>query len=222
MVDDFGFTDIDGGAFASITITSLATSGELTFDGTAVTVGQVIDADDLADLVWKPAANAFGDDLSAFAFTVTDDGGVAGSGEDTDNVARTITFDVTDVAENITGNRRKNNLVGSEGKDDMFGLGKMDTLTGNGGDDTLSGGRGQDTFVFGSNHGSDVITDFSAKGRAHDLLDLSAITDIDNLRDLKQNHMTEVDGDVVITTEEGVIVLADTLLKHMGRDDFIL
>ncbi|UVC07722.1 cadherin-like domain-containing protein [Rhizobium sp. TH2] len=221
-VGDFGFTDIDGDAFASITITSLATSGELTLDGTAVTIGQVVDADDLADLVWKPAGNAFGDNLGSFAFNVTDDGGVAGGGEDTDDVARTITFDVTDVAENITGTKRKNNLVGGEGKDDIFGLGDKDTLTGNGGDDTLSGGRGRDIFVFGSNHGSDVITDFSAKGSKHDMLDLSAITDIDNWRDLKQNHMTEVDGDVVITTEEGVIVLADTILKHLGRDDFIL
>jgi Ca2+-binding RTX toxin-like protein len=75
-----------------------------------------------------------------------------------------------------------NNLAdGGEGNDVVFGAGGTDllmggngndTLIGGGGDDGLIGGNGNDAFLFDSNFGHDVITDFGKGDQlwlAHDV-----------------------------------------------------
>jgi len=59
-------------------------------------------------------------------------------------------------------------------KDRLFGDGGNDTITGGGGNDTMTGGKGSDTFNFYGVSGSDVITDFDARGGGNkqDYLDL--------------------------------------------------
>ncbi|MDH6266885.1 methionine-rich copper-binding protein CopC [Rhizobium sp. SG_E_25_P2] len=85
---DFAFNDIDSDMLESITIEVLPENGSLTLNGEAVSEGDDISADDLGDLAWTPDANANGDELASFEFTVADDEGA--SSED----SYTITFDV--------------------------------------------------------------------------------------------------------------------------------
>ena len=51
-------------------------------------------------------------------------------------------------------------LTGSKGNDSLSGNSGNDTLTGGKGNDTMTGGADSDTFVFASNDGNDVITDY--------------------------------------------------------------
>jgi Ca2+-binding RTX toxin-like protein len=94
---NFGFTDVDGNALQSVTITAVPTAGLLTLNGTAVTAGQVIAAADLGGLVFTPAPNANGAGYANLQFQVTDNGGTANGGADTDASPNTLTFNVTPV-----------------------------------------------------------------------------------------------------------------------------
>ncbi|NYH96847.1 tandem-95 repeat protein [Novosphingobium marinum] len=103
---DFNFSDpVEGNAFNSVIVTTLATDGTLYIDndgaggslGTAVTAGQEVTAAQLAagELVFVPDADENGDDYATFTFQVVDDGGDDGGfGEDTDQSPNTITIDV--------------------------------------------------------------------------------------------------------------------------------
>ena len=97
---DFGFTDPHDNpdnTWVSVTITQLPTAGSLKLDGVDVALDQVISSADIdaGKLIFTPAADGNGTDYSNFRFAVTDDGGTADGGEDTDQTPNTITFDVT-------------------------------------------------------------------------------------------------------------------------------
>lgn len=96
-VIDFGFADTDGDALFAVWITSLPAAGMLTLNGAAVVVGQSVTAAQLAanQLVFTPAADADGLGAAAFTFQVQDDGSTAYGGQDIDQSANTLTFDVT-------------------------------------------------------------------------------------------------------------------------------
>ena len=73
-------------------------AGTLTLDGNAVSNDAVIAVADIGKLVFAPAtANANGTGYATVTFQVKDDGGTDNSGQDTDQSANTITFDVTPV-----------------------------------------------------------------------------------------------------------------------------
>ena len=88
-VSDFNFTDSQGDALHSIKITQLPAAGTLTLSGTAVTANQIIEANDIPNLVFTPAANANGAGYASFDFTVND-------GE-LESTAETMTLNVTAV-----------------------------------------------------------------------------------------------------------------------------
>ncbi|MDB5556905.1 MAG: hypothetical protein JWL86_6889 [Rhizobium sp.] len=98
---DFGFDDSDGNILKSILVTSVG-DGTLTLDGTAVAVGQEINASDMAGLTWAAGANGNGS-FDAFEFKVIDDGGTEGEGLDTSSDAYTMSFEVASVADTPTG-----------------------------------------------------------------------------------------------------------------------
>ncbi|MBU3600727.1 hypothetical protein ICN28_09370, partial [Polynucleobacter sp. 30F-ANTBAC] len=97
---DFGFSDpsdTPANSLQSVTITTLPIDGTLKLDGVDVTVGQVIPADDIGDLVYAPVANENGTGYASFTFQVTDDGGTLNGGQDTDQIPNTITINITPV-----------------------------------------------------------------------------------------------------------------------------
>ena len=71
----------------------------------------------------------------------------------------------------ITGSDAANILRGGAGADIIGGQGGADRIAGEAGNDVLSGGAGSDTFVFAQGFGRDVITDFTAAGASHDIVE---------------------------------------------------
>ena len=61
----------------------------------------------------------------------------------------------------INGGSGGDDLTGGNGSDTINGGGGGDTLNGGGGNDDLTGGVGADEFIFNTNFGTDVITDFN-------------------------------------------------------------
>jgi VCBS repeat-containing protein len=101
---DFGFSDASPAqakpdALHSVLISSLPLAGSLTLDGDAVSLGQAINAADIAKglLVFTPATNAAGTGYARIGFLVQDDGGTAYGGQDTDTTPNTLQLDVTAV-----------------------------------------------------------------------------------------------------------------------------
>ncbi|WP_444436209.1 retention module-containing protein [Pseudomonas sp. A6] len=89
---DFGFNDVDhNDALSAVRIDSLPGAGSLTFDGVAVTQGQVIAAADLGKLAFTPAANANGNNYASFTFSVKDSNGAF------DSTPNKLTVNVTPV-----------------------------------------------------------------------------------------------------------------------------
>ena len=96
---NFGFTDVDGNTLQSVIITTLPASGTLALSGVAVTAGQVITLAQIPNLTWTPALDNNGTAVASFTFQVTDTGGTANGGVNTDQSANTITFNVTAVVD---------------------------------------------------------------------------------------------------------------------------
>ena len=100
-VADFGFTDpkdSPANAFQSVTVNAPST-GTLMLNGVLVTAATIVPVSEITagHLIYTPAANANanGTPSSNFTFQVTDDGGTANGGQNTDQSPNTITFNVT-------------------------------------------------------------------------------------------------------------------------------
>ena len=97
---DFGFTDPNDSPannFTNVIITTIPSVGTLELSGVAVTAGQVIAVGDIPNLVYVPATDVNGLAADSFTFQVQDDDGTANGGEDTDQSANVVTFDITSV-----------------------------------------------------------------------------------------------------------------------------
>ena len=121
----------------------------------------------------------------------------------------------------LVGDNSGNTLIGFEGDDKLVGKNGRDTLVANGGNDTLIGGKGRDTFVFSDDNGYYRIRDFNTTG---DRIDLSAVTEIKNFKDLWRSHIApDANGkDVEIRDHHGTTIrLHDTDIDHFSGFDFI-
>ncbi len=119
---DFGFSDaVNGDGFQSVTVQPPA-NGVLTFNGVPVNVATVVPAANIGLLVYTPVSNANGVGIDSFSFQVTDDGGTANGGQNTDQTANTITFDVASVNDAPTLDNDANDSagVGAGGYDTTF------------------------------------------------------------------------------------------------------
>ena len=100
-VADFGFTDpVDSPANTLQSVTVNPTSaGTLALNGVALTAATVVSVAQINAglLTFTPAANANGTGYASLSFQVTDNGGTAGGGQNTDQSANAITFNVTAV-----------------------------------------------------------------------------------------------------------------------------
>lgn len=114
---------------------------------------------------------------------------------------------------NATGNKGANLLTGNLGANRLDGLA---------GDDVLTGGRGADTFLFRTGGDRDTITDFQARGAAHDILDLGRLKSVRDFADLSANHFEQHGSDVWIDAGHGdLVVLQDVRLRDLKESDFL-
>ena len=95
----------------------------------------------------------------------------------------------------LRGNVGDNRLVGSIGED---------TLGGGTGNDILKGGEGADTFFFVTGWDKDVITDFHS---GEDTLYIAGWSEIESFKDLKQHHLSEHNGNLIIQSGDDRLVL---------------
>ncbi len=111
-------------------------------------------------------------------------------------------------------------LEGGEGNDNLQGGAGRDLLYGDGGDDMLTGGTGRDTFLFTGIFGNDTITDFDT-GQKGDRLSFEDYLFPDAQALL---NAAVQDGDDVFIDfgEQGSLLLEDTDLTSLNRDDFML
>lgn len=95
---------------------------------------------------------------------------------------------------------------GTDEADTLAGGGGDDIIVGHGGDDVLSGGAGNDVFVFGSNDGSDTISDFTP---GEDTLAFEGADSPDDLTVTTENGNTTVQYGNTTVTLEGVEMTPD-------------
>ena len=109
-------------------------------------------------------------------------------------------------------------VVGTSGNAILGSTGN-NTLKGTSGDDLFTGNGGTDTFVFAANFGKDVIKDFAATGRSHDVIQFSKSV-FDNFADVLA-HATQVGQDVVISADASdSVTLKNTKLSAISSNDF--
>ena len=106
-------------------------------------------------------------------------------------------------------------LVGNAGADRLFGGEGNDVLNGGTGDDLMSGGEGADRFVFVS--GRDVVTDFE---NGDDDIDLRGVNGLNSWADVS-GKFRQVGDDVHIVMNSGRLILEDTRVGELDRDDFM-
>ncbi|MEM8686310.1 MAG: calcium-binding protein [Pseudomonadota bacterium] len=123
--------------------------------------------------------------------------------------------------ENAVGGFDSDLLIGSDGDNLLNGGGGNDVLSGGLGNDALLGGEGIDTFVFVDNFGVDVILDFYAHPSG-EKVDLSAVSEITDFDDLKNNHLVTEEGSAVIVDGQNKIVLKNVQVSDLDVDNFVI
>jgi Ca2+-binding RTX toxin-like protein len=109
-------------------------------------------------------------------------------------------------------------VVGTSGSA-ILGSTSNNELKGTSGNDLFTGNGGNDTFVFAANFGNDIIKDFGASSRSHDVIQFSKSV-FDNFADVLA-HATQVGRDVVISADAGdSVTLKNTKLSAISSNDF--
>lgn len=116
-----------------------------------------------------------------------------------------------------TGNDLYNIIDGNRGNNVIHGMGGDDYLTGMGGTNRLFGGEGADTFNFVTKGGKDIVMDFE-DGIDH--FDMFYAKGIVSFEDLKKHHLTVAGDDLVISADNGTIVIRDTARTELDTEDF--
>lgn len=109
-------------------------------------------------------------------------------------------------ADLLFGGLGNDTIEGRAGRDKILGQGGDDILKGGTGGDRLIGGVGLDTFVFETNSGKDVVTDFDG---TTDILDLTASNFTGTLEDLlasaKEGHGAHA-GELILKLGAGATI----------------
>ena len=130
-------------------------------------------------------------------------------------------------ADLLVGNEQDNSLVGGRGDDTILGGAGEERITGGAGRDWIDGGAdddvvwgdaGGDIFVFSNGYGTDTIMDFDSA----DIIDLRGLLGFENMQDLFDNHMEDIDGDVVITVGADHLVIKDATIAELNNRDFAI
>lgn len=121
----------------------------------------------------------------------------------------------------LSGDAGNDELFGGLGDDELVGGSGRDILTGGRGDNVLTGGSLVDTFVFGSNSGDDVVTDFAA---GSDKIQLSLATfagfgDLGNTSD-GDGMIQQGSGVLIFAADGSSILLQNVQLSALSAGDF--
>lgn len=77
--------------------------------------------------------------------------------------------------------------------------------------------------MFSTNYDKDTITDFNARGKDHDIVDLGGLRSVTTFADLKADHLSTHGDDVGIDGGNGdVLVLKQVALGDLDKSDFII
>lgn len=120
--------------------------------------------------------------------------------------------------DNIVGGRFDDVLYGEAGNDSLAGGSGRDKLYGGHGDDILHGGRGIDTFVFQSDAGNDTLRGFGQGKVAKDVIVFDDVG-LNSFQDVL-DHAEQVGRDVLITYDEGSLLITYNNLADFDRHDF--
>lgn len=90
---------------------------------------------------------------------------------------KTLTINVTDAFDFLTGNSKNNTIVGNKGAEVIKGLAGNDRLYGMGGDDVLNGGSGKDYLVGGAGKDTFVFDSPVKKGHFDHIADFVSADD---------------------------------------------
>jgi hypothetical protein len=100
----------------------------------------------------------------------------------------------------------------------ILGSSGSNTLSSTGANNLFVGNGHPDTFVFASNFGKDVITDFQASGRGHDVVQFSKSV-FDSFADVLA-HATQSGHNVVIADGSNSLTLNNVKLAALDKHDF--
>jgi serralysin len=127
----------------------------------------------------------------------------------------------------LIGNEGDNTLYGFAGNDTMLGGSGEDTLYGGEGNDRIDGGRGDDElhgeigadrFVFAKGYGEDHVLDFEAGDR----IDLTRLNGVTSFNDLRDNHMVDDDGNVVIQMGTDILTIENISKAELTGAAFLI
>ena len=156
----------------TVRISELPALGQISLDGEALSIDQVVTFDQLERLQFTLDENVNGP-IGAISIQAVDAEGAATNWS--------LQLEVKGDAEFNSGTAGDDELYGSIGDDILYGKGGNDTLVGNAGDDRLLGGLGNDTVLGGSGDdkldgsaGNDYLdggtgADFMAGGPGNDI-----------------------------------------------------
>jgi VCBS repeat-containing protein len=177
--------------------------------------------DDADDAIVETAGNGTADRvIASVSFALAEDDNIETMATVAQAATTPINLTGNGLAQSITGNAGANLLSGLGGDDRLNGRGGNDTLDGGTGNDTLEGGTGSDTFVFTNNFGRDVITDFNTAA-VGEVINLSALTNIEDWTDLTTNHLRTEGGNAVIFDGTNTITLNGVTIASLSAGDFL-
>ncbi len=109
-------------------------------------------------------------------------------------------------------------VSGGTGDDTFHGAGGDDVFDGGTGNDLFFAGSGDETFVFADGFGNDTIVDFGAD----DVLDLSAVSSIESLSELTDDHIRQDGENLIIDDLAGnTITLEGINILDLSGDNFL-
>lgn len=113
------------------------------------------------------------------------------------------------------------NARGGGGADRIIGNAANNVIIGGAGDDTMTGGGGKDRFVFGAGFGHDMITDFDATSRLHDVIAIAH--DFLGSFSAVKHHASIAGGDVVIMVDaaDSITLASVHHLSSLSAGDFV-
>ncbi|AUQ72487.1 Hemolysin-type calcium-binding protein repeat protein (2 copies) (plasmid) [Phaeobacter inhibens] len=124
-------------------------------------------------------------------------------------------------ADRLDGGSGNDRLVGGSGHDTILGGAGIDRLFGGNGNDSLVGGAQADYFIFRGNFGDDTIRGFAALSDA-EKIDLRGVSEISDLSDLRDNHLTQDGSNAIIADGLGnTITLLGVDINDLDAGDFI-